>query len=78
MAVALGVHGMDREGPRGPRHRRQPVRRGHARGSRAVWDAYQPILGAANDRKAFGEGASGNVPPDAPLWQRLLDITGRR
>ena len=44
----------------------------------AVWNAYQPILSAADERWAFGDGSSGNVPDDAPLWLRLLDLTGRR
>ncbi len=44
----------------------------------AVWDAYQPILTAANDREAFGGGTSGTVSADASLSLRLLDLTGRR
>ena len=44
----------------------------------AVWASYQPILGAAKDRGTFGEGASGDVPDDAPQSVRLLDLTGRR
>jgi uncharacterized protein (TIGR03086 family) len=43
-----------------------------------VWDAYQPSLGAAGKHRAFGEGASGRIPADAPLALRLLDLTGRR
>lgn len=44
----------------------------------AVWDAYHPLLSAASDRGAFGEGASGTISNDAPLSLRLLDLTGRR
>ena len=44
----------------------------------AVWEAYQPILGGADARRAFGVGPSGTVPKDAPLRLRLLDMTGRR
>jgi uncharacterized protein (TIGR03086 family) len=44
----------------------------------AVWDAYQPILGAAAQRGAFGEGPSGTMADEAPLALRLLDLTGRR
>ncbi len=44
----------------------------------AVWDAYQPILEAANDRGTFGEGPSGTVSSDSPPSLRLLDLTGRR
>ena len=44
----------------------------------AVWAAYQPILGAADEHHAFGGGSSGTVPDDAPLALRLLDLTGRR
>ena len=44
----------------------------------AVWDAYQPVLSAADDRGAFGEGASGTISSDASLSLRLLDLTGRR
>ena len=43
-----------------------------------VWEAYRPILGAANDRGVFGTGASGDVSSEAPLPLRLLDLTGRR
>ena len=43
-----------------------------------VWEAYRPILGAANDRGVFGTGASGDVSSEAPLSLRLLDLTGRR
>lgn len=44
----------------------------------AVWDAYQPMLGAADEHGAFRAGPSGSVAADAPLALRLLDLTGRR
>ena len=44
----------------------------------AVWEAYQPILSAADDHRAFGAGPSGTLSKDAPLSLRLLDLTGRR
>jgi len=44
----------------------------------AVWDAYQPMLGPADEHGAFGAGPSGNVAADASLRIRLLDLTGRR
>jgi uncharacterized protein (TIGR03086 family) len=43
-----------------------------------VWEAYQPILTTALDHGAFGDGPTGDVPDDSPLWRRLLDLTGRR
>ena len=43
-----------------------------------VWETYQPILEAAGKRGTFGNGASGQVPADAPLGLRLLDLSGRR
>lgn len=44
----------------------------------AVWGAYQSGLSAADDRGAFGDGASGTISSDASLSLRLLDLTGRR
>jgi uncharacterized protein (TIGR03086 family) len=43
-----------------------------------VWREYQPLLPAATENGAFGEGPAGDVPDDAPLALRLLDVTGRR
>jgi uncharacterized protein (TIGR03086 family) len=43
-----------------------------------VWDTYQPIVGAGVRHGAFGAGPSGDLPDDAPLALRLLDLTGRR
>ncbi len=40
-----------------------------------VWREYQPLLAASSG--AFGAGPSGDVPDDAPLALRLLDLTGR-
>ena len=36
----------------------------------AVWESYQPILSAANDRGAFGKGPSGDVSSNASLSAR--------
>ncbi|MEA2000360.1 MAG: TIGR03086 family metal-binding protein [Actinomycetota bacterium] len=45
---------------------------------RHVWDKMSPNVDelAAGDR--FGSGSRGDLPDDAPLQARLLDITGRR
>jgi uncharacterized protein (TIGR03086 family) len=43
-----------------------------------VWQAYEPVVGAGVERGIFGAGPSGDVPADAPLALRLLDLTGRR
>jgi uncharacterized protein (TIGR03086 family) len=43
-----------------------------------VWREYQPLLPAATQNGAFGKGPTGDVPDDAPLALRLLDVTGRR
>lgn len=43
-----------------------------------VWREYQPRLPAATENGAFGKGPTGDVPNDAPLALRLLDLTGRR
>jgi uncharacterized protein (TIGR03086 family) len=43
-----------------------------------VWREYQPLLPAATENGAFGKGPTGDVPDDAPLALRLLDVTGRR
>ena len=43
-----------------------------------VWRGYQPLLPAATQNGAFGKGPTGDVPDDAPLALRLLDVTGRR
>jgi len=42
-----------------------------------VWREYQPLLPSATENGAFGKGPSGDVPDDAPLALRLLDVTGR-
>lgn len=42
-----------------------------------VWREYQPLLRASADNGAFGTGPSGDVPEEAPLARRLLDLTGR-
>lgn len=43
-----------------------------------VWHAHQPLVGGGGEPGVFGAGASGDVPDDAPLSVRLLDLTGRR
>jgi uncharacterized protein (TIGR03086 family) len=43
-----------------------------------VWREYQSLLPSAIENGAFGKGPTGDVPDDAPLAVRLLDITGRR
>jgi uncharacterized protein (TIGR03086 family) len=43
-----------------------------------VWREYQPLLPAATENGAFGNGPTGDLPDDAPLALRLLDVTGRR
>ncbi|MDR3650320.1 MAG: TIGR03086 family metal-binding protein [Acidimicrobiales bacterium] len=44
----------------------------------AVWEDLQPMVPFIGDIGVFGSGPSGTVAPDAPLQQRLLDLTGRR
>jgi uncharacterized protein (TIGR03086 family) len=43
-----------------------------------VWDAYLAAVDAPPHLRPFGDGPSGRVPDDAPLAQRLLDLSGRR
>ncbi|MEA3021062.1 MAG: hypothetical protein QOI47_2586, partial [Actinomycetota bacterium] len=43
-----------------------------------VWEALQPMAPMIGQVGVFGTGPSGDVPDDAPLQQRLLDLTGRR
>jgi uncharacterized protein (TIGR03086 family) len=43
-----------------------------------VWQAYEPVIAAGVERGIFGAGPSGEVPADAPLARRVLDLTGRR
>jgi uncharacterized protein (TIGR03086 family) len=42
-----------------------------------VWRVLEPRV-SADGRGVFGDAASGEVPDDAPLVERLLDLTGRR
>ena len=44
----------------------------------AVWDALGPMSGVIGSSGVFGAGPSGQIADDAPLQQRLLDLTGRR
>jgi uncharacterized protein (TIGR03086 family) len=43
-----------------------------------VWEALQPMAPIIGKIGEFGTGPSGDVPEDAPLQTRLLDLTGRR
>lgn len=43
-----------------------------------VWDGFQPMAPFIGDIGMFGAGPSGELGEDAPLQQRLLDLTGRR
>ena len=43
-----------------------------------VWREYQSLLPAATESGAFGQGPTDDLPDDAPLAIRLLDVTGRR
>jgi len=45
---------------------------------RFVWDGLQPMAPFIGQIGVFGTGPSGEVPDDAPLQRRLLDLTGRR
>ena len=44
----------------------------------ATWEALQPMAPIIGQIGVFGSGPSGDVPDDAPLHERLLDLTGRR
>lgn len=44
----------------------------------AVWEAVSPLGDSISETGVFGAGPSGDVPDDAPLHVRLLDLTGRR
>ena len=43
-----------------------------------IWEGMQPMAPIIGDIGVFGSGPSGTVASDAPLQQRLLDLTGRR
>lgn len=43
-----------------------------------VWAAMSPMAGFIGRSGFFGAGPSGEVGEDAPLQQRLLDLSGRR
>jgi hypothetical protein len=43
-----------------------------------VWEAVSPLGDSISETGVFGAGPSGDVPDDAPLHVRLLDLTGRR
>jgi uncharacterized protein (TIGR03086 family) len=44
----------------------------------AVWERMSPLAPAIGQMGVFGAGPSGTVREDAPLQERLLDLTGRR
>jgi len=44
----------------------------------SVWTALQPMVPFIGQVGVFGTGPSGTVADDAPLQERLLDLTGRR
>ena len=44
----------------------------------SVWSAIEPMAPFIGQIGVFGTGPSGTVGDDAPLQQRLLDLTGRR
>ncbi len=44
----------------------------------AAWDGIQPMAPFIGQIGIFGSGPSGTVGEDAPLQERLLDLTGRR
>ena len=43
-----------------------------------VWGFSRPMAEGMRASGRFGEGASGTLPDDAPLQQRVLDVHGRR
>lgn len=43
-----------------------------------MWDDIQPMAAGLGDLGIFGDSASGDVPEDAPLQTRYLDLVGRR
>lgn len=45
---------------------------------RSIWERMQPIAGFVTGTGLFGAGPSGEVPDDAPVQARLLDLAGRR
>lgn len=44
----------------------------------AMWAQLEPMAAMLPSIGVFGEGASGTLGEDAPLQDRLLDLTGRR
>lgn len=43
-----------------------------------AWEFLQPVAPIIGSVGVFGSGPSGEVPDDAPLARRLIDLTGRR
>ena len=44
----------------------------------SLWDLMSPMASFIGATGMFGDGPSGTVPDDAPLQDRLLDLSGRR
>jgi uncharacterized protein (TIGR03086 family) len=44
----------------------------------AMWEAMAPMASFIGETGFFGSGPSGSVPEDAPLQERVLDLSGRR
>ena len=44
----------------------------------ATWTRMGPMAAVITKIGAYGSGPSGTIPENAPLQQRLLDLTGRR
>jgi len=44
----------------------------------ALYDGFLPMAPMMAGSGAFGEGASGTVPDDAPVQTKMLDLAGRR
>jgi uncharacterized protein (TIGR03086 family) len=44
----------------------------------ATWTRMEPMAAVIAKIGAYGSGPSGTIPENAPLQQRLLDLTGRR
>ena len=43
-----------------------------------LWNSLSPMVGVIASAGVFGGGPTGEVGDDAPLQDRLLDLTGRR
>ena len=43
-----------------------------------LWNALSPMAGMIGNSGVFGAGPTGQLRDDAPLQERLLDLTGRK